>query len=535
MSPLACGATDGDYLIVPRLSDRRALVSSVAATMLAGLILWPAAASGGHSSSSVGASGLAGSFDPGFGGGEVTGSGITALASQPDGKIVAAGYGTSGMLLARYLPDGTLDPSFGDDGSVQTAVPDLSSVAAVALQPDGKIVVAGTAEPIETGEFVFLLARFNANGSLDGSFGTDGMTTTDVPVTAHPQESAGALADALALLPDGRILVGGWAFQDPNGQVAALVRYEPDGSLDTTFGDGGAAESEPAAFPYTGIEGLAVQSDGSVVASGFANGGEECPGTCNTPTHAIAVWRFEPDGAPDTMFHGGKPSFTNTKLRYNGGPMTLQAGKIVVAGYAHGAHPVIERLKSNGAQDTTFGTHGFAVIRSVTGMPTAVLAQRNHKLLAIAPYPGLGPSTSAIIRLLPNGRLDRSFGNGGIVQLGKADTNGEADTALALQADQKILFGGTSGDPRYVQTESVLGRLLGGNNCVVPGLRGKTVSKARAELKASYCRTGGISRLFSNRIARGHIISTTPHPADRRPAATKVDLLVSRGRRTHHS
>jgi uncharacterized delta-60 repeat protein len=477
-------------------------------------------------------SSLAGDLDPSFGsGGVVTGSdsssSINALAIQPDGKIVAAGYGTGGFLLARYLPDGTPDPSFGDDGSIETKVPDSygSSVAAMALQPDGKIVVAGYAFPTETDDPVFLLARFNANGSLDASFGTDGITTTNVPVKTKPLDSVGATADALALLPGGGFLVGGWASwmdefdQYASGVVSALARYKPDGSLDPTFGDGGVAENEPSGFPHSGIEGLAVQSDGSVVASGYAEGSGECPGPCQTPTKAMAVWRYEPNGALDPTFRGGNPSLTDTKLKYNGGPATLQAGKIVVAGYTHHNHPVLERLKLNGDQDT-FGTHGFAVIRSVTGEPTVVLAQSNQKLLVSVPNLNQQPLGSAIIRLLPNGRLDPSFGKGGLVRLG------EADSALGLQTDQKILVGGSNGQ------ESVLGRLLGGNNCVVPGLRGKTVSKARKKLKASYCRTGRISRRFSNRVARGHVISTATPLGDRLPDGTKVGLAVSRGKPT---
>jgi uncharacterized delta-60 repeat protein len=495
----------------------------VLAAALVGSVLSPATASGDHSLRSGADSSLAGDLDPSFGsGGVVTGndtsSSINALAVQSDGKVVAAGYGIGGLLLARYLPDGAPDPSFGDGGAIETKVPDSgwTSAAAVALQPDGKIAVAGSADL--NGNYanpVFLLARFDANGSLDASFGTGGITTTNV--------SEGALADALAVLPDGGILVGGWAGVD-NTRVPVLARYEPDGSLDTTFGDGGIVESEPPKFPWSGIEGLAVQSDGSVVASGYAEGAADCPGTCNPIPQAMAVWRYEPNGTLDPTFHGGNPSFTNPKLRYDGGPMALQAGKIVVAGITH-HHPVLERLKGNGDQDT-FGTHGFAVIRSVTGKPTAVLAQSNRKLLVSVPSPPWGLAPSAIIRLLPNGRLDPSFGKGGIVRLAAA-----AVYALALQADQKILVGGTNGDQRY-ENESVLDRLLGGNNCVVPKLRGNTVSKARKKLTASYCRTGRISRLFSTRVARGHVISTATPLGDRLPDGTKVDLVVSRGKRT---
>ena len=124
---------------------------------------------------------------------------------------------------------------------------------------------------------------------------------------------------------------------------------------------------------------------------------------------------------------------------------------------------------------------------------------------------GLHPSA------LPNGRLDPSFGRRGIVSLGN-----QSSTALALQAGQKILVGEAHGDAW------TLARLLGGNNCIVPKLRGKTLSKARKTLKASYCRTGRISSLFSTKVAWGQVISTATPPGDRLPDGTKVDLAVSR-------
>jgi eukaryotic-like serine/threonine-protein kinase len=98
-------------------------------------------------------------------------------------------------------------------------------------------------------------------------------------------------------------------------------------------------------------------------------------------------------------------------------------------------------------------------------------------------------------------------------------------TGLALQTDKKVLAGGGAGD------SSTLARLIGGNNCVVPALRGKTVPKADAELKASYCLRGSIAKRFSSAVRRGRVISSVPVRAARLPGGTKVDLVVSKGKR----
>src|SRR5262249_45931910 len=211
-------------------------------------------------------------------GGVVTGSGqeIGGIAVQPDAKIVVAGT-TAGesFLLARYLADGTLDPSFGDGGYVETQVGEWGFASAIALQPDGKIVVGGGSYQ---GDYQgatqvsdeFSLARYNSNGSLDSSFGTGGITNTVIPesVDDYCFPSEGAAADSLALVPGGDILAGGssgWTDGcskfDSSG--FALAGYKPDGSLDPTFGDGGITQTSE---PGVGVA-LAVQPDGEVVAA----------------------------------------------------------------------------------------------------------------------------------------------------------------------------------------------------------------------------------------------------------------------------
>jgi len=144
-----------------------------------------------------------------------------SVALQPDGKIVVAGYAGGDFALARYNSDGALDTSFGSGGKVTTDFGGSDAGYSVALQPDGKIVVAGYAG------LDFALARYNSDGALDTSFGTGGKVTTDF--------SGGRdVGYSVALQPDGKIVVAGYA-----GVDFALARYNSDGALDTSFGSGG--------------------------------------------------------------------------------------------------------------------------------------------------------------------------------------------------------------------------------------------------------------------------------------------------------
>src|SRR5262245_41732594 len=175
-----------------------------------------------------------GALDSSFGqGGKVTtslGSGYNvakALVQQPDGRIVAAGSGSNGsnndFALARYAPAGALDSSFNGTGKVTTPIgPGGDGAYDLALQPDGKLVAAGTSYNGANDDFS--LARYNPNGSLDSTFNGTGKVTT--PIGAGYED-----AYALALQPDGKLVAAGYTFNGLNYDFA-LVRYHPHGSLD---------------------------------------------------------------------------------------------------------------------------------------------------------------------------------------------------------------------------------------------------------------------------------------------------------------
>lgn len=181
-------------------------------------------------------------------------SGAYALLRQPDGKLVAAGWSASGLALARYLPDGSLDSAFGSEGQLITT--DLFGGAqALALQADGKLVVAGYIAYT----FDFLVVRYLPDGRLDPSFGSGGWAITDSGATD--------MAQALVVRDDGKLVVPG----NSHGNYGfVLVGYLPDGNLDPSFGVGGLAAPGFGGWD-SGASGLVRQPDGKLVASGNFN------------------------------------------------------------------------------------------------------------------------------------------------------------------------------------------------------------------------------------------------------------------------
>src|SRR5919106_930041 len=214
-----------------------------------------------------------GDLDPTFDGdGKVTtdfaggGDQAQAVAIQGDGKIVAAGIdrnlsGVGDLALARYNPDGSLDTTFDTDGLVTTDfIGQTDQAYAVAIQGDGKIVAAGRAFLGSTRE-EFALARYNPDGSLDTTFDGDGKVTTDFAAFNDN-------ARAVVIQGDGRIVAAGFAVVSGTNDFA-LARYNTDGSLDSTFdGDGKVTTDFAAASDIA--HSVATQGDGRIVAAGFA-------------------------------------------------------------------------------------------------------------------------------------------------------------------------------------------------------------------------------------------------------------------------
>jgi uncharacterized delta-60 repeat protein len=243
-----------------------------------------------------------GSLDPSFGTGGLVTAPANAVAAtgllQPDGRIVAAGAtGTSSIMVARYNADGSLDPTFGGDGTVTVTVPGSFDVQAVVLQPDGKLVIAGTS-PTGFSLRNFGLVRLLPDGALDTSFGGDGIVSSDF----------GAIETGFSviLLPDGRLVVAGarTLMATPTSPVdIALARYLPDGSVDTTFGTGGVVIASMS--PVEWATQLMRLPDGKLLAAGsiFRKKGD------------FLLARFLPDGVLDSTF--GVDGFLRTNFEPN--------------------------------------------------------------------------------------------------------------------------------------------------------------------------------------------------------------------------
>lgn len=214
-----------------------------------------------------------GALDPAFHGGTVlttdfAGGYDTAstVLLQADGKIVVAGGASSGGVLgqtefgvARYTADGALDSAFGTGGTVMTPLAGGSgSATAAVLQPDGKIVVSGPSYRAEGESFGFGLVRYTVDGALDPDFGDAGIVSADFGLPLYPA--------GLALQDDGKLVVAGWAFGSP--EAFAVARFDAAGQPDPGFGGAGLVTT-PFATPYARGQAAAIQADGKIVVAGY--------------------------------------------------------------------------------------------------------------------------------------------------------------------------------------------------------------------------------------------------------------------------
>ena len=393
-----------------------------------------------------------------------------AVAIQADGKLVAVGttytdndYSNEDFAVARYNPNGTLDATFGVNGRVTTDFPGLAAVASsVVIQPDGKIVVAGGAFPLFTFLGDFKVARYNPNGSLDTSFGTGGIVTTSFP-------GQGSYAFAVALQPDGKILAAGTDFvnfssDDSSNTDFALERYNPNGTPDTTFGGGdGQVTTDFDGFNDDAFS-ILVQPDGRLVAVGSAKN----PATF----YDFAAVRYLANGAIDTTFGvAGKvrTDFGHADFDQARSAVLQPDGKIVAAGTESFNNTLsqffaLARYNANGTLDTTFSGDGkqFIDFGSFDQTAYSVFLQPDGKIVT-AGYPNTESSDSdfLVARSNPDGSPDVTFGVNGEVRTSFGDLNGGAYGAV-LQPDGNIVAVGFNATFTDKWAEFALARYLGG-------------------------------------------------------------------------
>jgi uncharacterized delta-60 repeat protein len=388
----------------------------------------------------------AGDLDPSFGtGGKVltdfagSSDSVADLVLQPDGKIIAGGKAGPQGALARYNPDGSLDPSFGSGGKLTS---DLGVVYALALQPDAKIVSAGSTEAGLAPAGDFALARYNPDGSLDTSFGSGGTVTTDFFGLAD------AALGAVLIQPDGKIIAVGVAQRGVAANEFALARYNPDGSLDASFGTGGKVTTDfPNQFGSgNAVAGAAIlQPDGKIVAGGTAH-------DMFGQFYDFALARYNPDGSLDASFGAAGRVTTDIGDTDSIASLALQPdGKIVAAGTAFDEDFTIARYNSDGNLDPGFGSGGLAGA-TFTGLggefAADVAIQQNGKIVAVGRAAAFVGSDIlfrfALVRLTADGSLDSSFGSGGKLTTDFGAESEAGASAVLIQPDGRIVAGGDS-------------------------------------------------------------------------------------------
>jgi uncharacterized delta-60 repeat protein len=345
-----------------------------------------------------------------------------ALVIQPDGKVVVGGVyapksGNQDFAVIRYNIDGSLDSSFGTGGVVKTSFGNKNDVIkAAAVQADGKIVVGGWAT--SGSSLVFALARYNANGTLDTSFGSGGKVTTNI---GHGNE----VIHDVAIQADGKIVAIGSASIGGGG---AIARYNANGSLDTSFGSGGKLT---AAWLVGGSHhDVLVQSDGKLLVSASQGGG--------------GVARLNVDGTLDATFAGGGV----VSVVENPYGVALQGDKIIVSGFVDpNIRDVIARLNADGSVDTTFASGGMAPV--IIDTPTGPVVQADGKILVGGSNftSGVNDHGLAALRFNADGSPDSAFGTDGVAIVLQPDV---WVSRLGIAPDGKIVVTGygstTAGD-----------------------------------------------------------------------------------------
>lgn len=329
-----------------------------------------------------------------------------ASAVQPDGKLVTAGQASASnrgkmvVIVARYTTDGSFDRKFSGDGKVSIDFPYPSvNARALAIQQDGKIVVAGTAYNGSNTDFMVL--RLTRDGILDTSFGNNGIQMSDFGGYDE--------AYSLAIQPDGKILLAGTA-SNSQGAMFALARYNTDGSPDNGFsGDG--KQTTGFSLGTGSANALLLQPDGKILAVGSSR-------------YLFALARYNTDGSPDLSFDGDGVVTTDLNgLHAQASAAVLSPDGAIIAAGASEEGFTLARYNSNGTLDPVFSGDGILTIgfAPAGAKATSLVMQPDGKLIAGGlAYDGF-KNDFALARINKDGTLDSSFSADGKLQMGFGD------------------------------------------------------------------------------------------------------------------
>ena len=377
---------------------------------------------------------------------------LNAIAIQPDQKIVAAGFAGDSIALTRYNTDGSLDNSFGVNGKVLTYPGNTAIAMSVTIQTDRKILAAGYNEFLvgTNQEEDLILIRYKTNGTIDSSFGSNGI------VAANNDLEDFALA--VATQPDGKIIVAGGTDNYGPGNVL-VQRYNINGFLDNTFGNNGTVITgyDNGVSSYDVANRIALQADGKIIISGVSE--DDLPGF---PLHNILI-RYNSNGSLDNSFgNGGKAPFLAIGTWAHS--LNLQQdGKILTAGFAYDKNydneGVIGRYNVNGTIDNTYGNNGLIYLKGIEHSYASTILSAVIQADGKAIFGGVKNNTDLFFaRYNTIGVLDSTYGKNGItdyVNPGLSAYEGDLVCELAKQSDGKIIAGSVCNH------SFSLGRLLG--------------------------------------------------------------------------
>lgn len=360
----------------------------------------------------------------------------SSVIALPDGKILAAGISrleeNHNFTLVKYNEDGSLDETFGQNGIVTTDIQAGDDyLYSAAVQADGKIITGGSTTQNENEDIV--LVRYNSDGSLDNAFGEAGIVISDISQFSDR-------ARTIRLQSDGKIIVSGTGYLNFSGIV--LIRYNTDGSIDRSFGTNGILHTGGEVGIYSSVRTFTIQNDGRIIVVGWK---------VNVSNGNTALLRYNSDGSLDTSFgDNGIAVFDVLGLNDESSAIAIQDdGKIVLSGAVQdpvtGWNTLIGRINSDGTADESFGTNGFVVnaFSPTYDYSTSVCLQSGGKIISGGLIvEGESNGNFALQRYNTDGSLDQTFDEDGIIVTDISPGENDFLNDIALHTENKILAAG---------------------------------------------------------------------------------------------
>ena len=373
---------------------------------------------------------------------------ITGNAMElSNSKIIVGGYSSHGsstdedFVIIKYNSDGTLDNTFGTGGKVRTPISSYSDRAlAMAVQTDGKIILAGNTTSYSPTTISFTIVRYNINGTLDNTFGTSGVVITSM--------GAGSMSNAysVAIQNNGKIIVAGCSRINSTAyNDFTLCRYNVNGILDNTFGTNGIVKTTISSSSYFDrINGIAIQSDGKIICAGTTDNGSN---------KDFAIVRYDSTGILDNTFGtSGKVITPIGSIAAYANSIIIQTnGKILVAGIntnGTNSYFAMVRYSIYGTLDNTFGTSGIVTtsLNSQIDEAYSISLQNNRKILVAGSSTSGSNYNFGVVRYDTTGTLDNTFGVGGIVTTPIGSYGYSIAKSVKVQPDGNIILAGYSYD-----------------------------------------------------------------------------------------